>query len=124
MAGTSFLDAATVAEIAQVRHDGLATSIALGGVSLVLYRFNAGTGQYDARPAQTVVVRWAARQPEAGATPAATTTLVAGELRGFALDVQIGDSFVLGGARGTIVAPVTTEHGITKAAFAVDQGNA
>lgn len=121
-AAQSFLTDGDVADIAQLRLDGLATSLALGGFVLTLYRTDAdGLPQ----PASTVTVarRWANRQPRPTGSEAAASTGVDGELRAYApWDVQVADTFVLPEGNARVAPLVREEGGIVTAPFTLDQG--
>ena len=121
-AARPFLSPGDVADIAQLRLDGLATALALGGVVLTIYRTDAaGVPQ----PAFTMMValRWANRQPRPVGSEAAASTGVDGDLRAYApWDVAVGDTFSLPEGDARVVPLVRNEGGIVVAPFTLDQG--
>jgi hypothetical protein len=122
-AAASLLSPSELAEIAQLRLDGLATSIELRGVELVLWRIDEASGDALPLPPVTVARRFANRQPRATATEAATSTRVDGDFRAYApFDVAVGDTFVLPDGAGQIVPPITEDGQIVTAQFRLDQG--
>jgi len=121
---TSFLSAADVTTIHQAEADGMATLIALEPFVLTLYRFNAGTGQYDARPAQTVVITYANRSQRAGVSETAESTAQEGTFeKAVPFDVLLGDRFSFASGQDGAITMVPASAGITQTAhFLIDEG--
>ena len=118
----SLLSPRDVEDIHQLQLDGLATALALGAISLSLYRLDAN-GVPQVLPPVTVARRWANRQAQGRGSEAAAATDVAGDLRAYApWDVAVGDTFVLDGQACRIVPAITAKDGIVTANFALDQG--
>lgn len=123
---TSFLTPADVAEIHRTEADGFATAVALDPFVLTLYRFNKATGQYEARPAQTVVMTYANRTPREGVSETAETTAQEGTFeKDVPFDVALGDRFSLATGQDGVITQVPPSAGITQTAdFLVDEGRA
>lgn len=126
MAGTSFLTAADVADIKQLRADGFATRLAVADpqVDLVLARYNVVSGQYDQLAAQRVVISYANRQPDDSSDEASASQLAGGEfVKDLPFDVRVGDRFALpSGQQGHVVQVPMAMNGLQRAAFQIDEG--
>lgn len=124
MAGTSFLSASDVVAIHQAEADGYATLVALDPVVLTLYRYDKNTGQYEARPVQTVVLSFDNREPREGLSETAETTAQGGTFeKDVPFDVLIGDRFTLASGQDGVITRVPSSDGITQVAhFLVDEG--
>lgn len=121
---TSFLSPGDIATVHQAEADGYATAVALYPFVLTLYRFNTGTGQYEARPAQTVTMDFANTQPRDGVSETAETTNVEGEFeKDLPFDVALGDRFSLASGQDGEITRVPPPDGPTQTAhFTVDEG--
>jgi hypothetical protein len=123
---TSFLSPADVAEIHRTEADGYATAVALDPFVLTLYRFNKATGQYEARPMQTVVMTYANRTPREGVSETAETTAQEGTFeKDVPFDVALGDRFSLATGQDGVITKVPPSAGITQTVdFLIDEGRA
>lgn len=122
---TSFLSPGDVSTIHRAEADGFATLIALDPFVLTLYRFDKNTGQYEARPAQTVVRTYISRraQQDAVSETAEVTTQEGTFEKDLPFDVVLGDRFTFPGGQDGVITLVPDASGPTlTASFLVDEG--
>lgn len=95
--------------------------------SLTLYRYNEGSGAYDAIPAQGVQVAYAARQTQFGGVQNVEASLAGLTFyREAPFDVRVGDTFSLDGHKGGTIRRVYTDPvlGVIAAEADLDIGTA
>jgi hypothetical protein len=127
MTTRAYLSATDAAGINRERRNALATRIALQepAVAIVLYRFNPSTGLHEARPAQSVLLRFEKTQPHASETLGAEALQTTGSMkRELPFDVAVGDAFTLvPGQSGRITIVQKPNAGMQTVRWALDQGS-
>lgn len=128
MDASSLLGAGDLAQIRQLRRDGLATSFALQNppVFITIRRWDEEAGTMVDVPGEyRVAIQYATTEPGNSGGQSTQSTMREGTLRGFApLPLKLGDRFPLpGGSMAVVSAPEPSEQdGIVTAAWELQEG--